>query len=87
MPYIFYGDTGYAQNSFATWGVVVMHMDAVAKSLLRISKELPNLSKDELKLVEGCLEDCFEIGRTWDSVPILVHEAKGPQKIGKRRAR
>ena len=53
-------------------------MDAVAKSLIRISEELPNLGKEELKLVEKCLEDCFETGRTWDSIPILVQEAEVP---------
>ena len=51
-------------------------MDTVIKSLKRISKELPNLSKKELELVENCLEDCFETGRTWDSIPILVHKPK-----------
>ena len=55
-----------------------MHVDAVTKSLKRISKELPNLGEDELELVEKCLEDCFATGRTWDSIPILVHEAKVP---------
>ena len=55
-----------------------MQVDAVTKSLKRISKELPDLGKDELELVEKCLEDCFATGRTWDSVPILVHEAGVP---------
>ena len=62
-----------------------MPTDAVEKSLERISRELPDLSKKDLKLVEQCLEDCFETGRTWDSIPILVHEAKAPKKAGKRR--
>ncbi len=58
------------------WGVVSMRVDAVTKSLEQISKELPDIGKDELQLVERCLEDCFETGRTWDSIPILVHEAE-----------
>ena len=60
------------------WGVVSMRVDAVTKSLEQISKELPDLGKDELQLVERCLEDCFETGRTWDSIPILLHEAEVP---------
>ncbi len=62
-------------------------MDAVTKSLVRISEELPNLGKEELKLVEKCLEDCFETGRTWDSIPILVHEANAPQQRVEKHSR
>ncbi len=52
-----------------------MRIDAVTKSFKRISKELTDLGKDELELVEKCLEDCFATGRTWDSI---VHEAEVP---------
>ena len=55
-----------------------MRIDAVTKSLEQVSKELPNLGKDELELVEKCLEDCFQTGRTGESIPILVHKAKVP---------
>lgn len=53
-------------------------MRAIAYSLNRISERFPELSEEELAFFEECLEDCFEIGRTWDSIPILVQEAKPP---------
>ena len=53
-------------------------MRAISYSLNRIAERFPELSEEELAFFEECLEDCFEIGRTWDTIPILVQEAKPP---------
>ncbi len=53
-------------------------MRAIAYSLNRITERYPDLSEDDLAFFEECLEDCFEIGRTWDAIPILVKEAEPP---------
>ncbi len=53
-------------------------MRAIEYSLNRITERFPGLSEDEVAFFEECLEDCFEIGRTWDAIPILVKEAEPP---------
>ena len=55
-------------------------MDAVAKNLKRISTKISNLKKKELELIEECLDDCFEQGRIWDSIPTLIDEIRRPPK-------
>ena len=60
-------------------------MKVVKNSLERIAQTLPDLSHEELLVVEQCLEDCFELGRAWDSIPILVKEAKAPTMIDQRK--
>lgn len=63
-------------------------MDAVTKrSLAGIARRMPTLSEEELAFLQDCLNECFEIGRTWDSVPILVQEARppAPVSLGKYR--
>ncbi len=61
-------------------------MEAVTKrSLAGIAKRMPTLSQDELAFLQDCLNECFEIGRTWDSVPMLVKEARPPAPVSFRR--
>lgn len=56
----------------------------VAKDALRrISKEIPELSAQQLALIEACLDDCFEVGKAWDSIPILINEAQPPKGTSK----
>ena len=53
----------------------------VAKDALRrISREIPSLSKPQLAFIEACLDDCFEVGKAWDDIPILINEAKAPRE-------
>ena len=60
-------------------------MDAVTKrSLAGIARRIPMLSQDELAFLQDCLSECFEIGRTWDTVPILVEEALPPGPVSFR---
>ena len=57
-------------------------MDAVTKeSLSGIAKRMPTLSQEELAFLKDSLNECFEIGLTWDSVPILVEEARLPAPV------
>ncbi len=73
-------------SEIALWGKG--KLDAITKNLEQISKTLSNLSKKELELVERCLEDCFETGRIWDSIPTLVHTIKKPRdRIPRKKPR
>ncbi len=52
----------------------------VAKDALRrISKEIPDLSGAQLGFIEACLDDCFEVGKAWDDIPVLIDEAQTPE--------
>jgi hypothetical protein len=60
-------------------------MKIVKNSLERIAQTLPDLSHEEWLVVEECLEECFELGRAWDTIPILVKEAKPPPVVEERK--
>ncbi len=62
-------------------------MRAITYSLNRITERFPDLSEDEVAFFEECLEDCFEIGRTWDTIPILVKEAEPPAPVQNEKPR
>ena len=53
-------------------------------ALRRIANEIPTLDQEELDFIEECLEDCFAVGQAWDSIPILIHEAKAPKAAGSK---
>ncbi len=74
-------------NCRLTGPTYVMTVKVISASLKRIANELPDLNEAELLVIGKGLQACFELGRAWDEIPILVEEAKAPPVSAVRKRR